>query len=91
MPAHTSWPDAIRGEPRFFALLHVLCTINCQAVNTNTALLQVTLPQTSGQSDEKSERELDMQLASLREQILMVCCMCHPCYASLTSRLWHEV
>lgn len=32
---------------------------------------EVTLPQTSGQSDDKSERELDMQLASLRAQILI--------------------
>ncbi|DBA89736.1 hypothetical protein WJX79_000816 [Trebouxia sp. C0005] len=32
---------------------------------------EVTLPQTSEQSIDKSERELDMQLASLREQILM--------------------
>ena len=90
MPAHTSWPNAIRGEPKGFALLHVLCLIKCQAVNTKTALLQVTLPQTSGQSNDKSERELDMQLASLREQILMVCCMCSPCYACVT-RLWHEM
>ena len=69
MPAYTSWPNASKGEPKFCALLRILCL-------TKIALLQVTLPQTSGHSDDKSERELDMQLASLRERILMVCCTC---------------
>ncbi|DBA94361.1 hypothetical protein WJX77_003460 [Trebouxia sp. C0004] len=43
----------------------------CLHIPAGLMSAEVTLPQTSGQSDDKSERELDMQLASLRGQILM--------------------